>query len=133
MANNWPVVAIVLSTYNGARYLSEQLNSLINQTYKNVQIIVRDDGSEDETCEILAGFSRKHERVNVRCEHNIGVVGSFFRLLELVPQDTDYVALCDQDDEWSEDKIELRVVWELWIPGPVHYLIYVDVMNGEVL
>lgn len=109
MANNWPVVAIVLSTYNGERFLRDQLNSLHCQTYKNIKIIVRDDGSKDGTCEILKCFSREHGNIDVLFERNIGVVGSFLRLLDLVPPDVEFVALCDQDDVWHEDKIELAI------------------------
>lgn len=134
MPHNSSVVVVVLSTFNGARYLTEQLNSLINQTYQNVQIIVRDDGSEDETCEILKGFSQEYGRVNVLCEHNIGVVGSFLRLLELVPSDTDYVALCDQDDVWSEDKIEraISMIGEVEPGCPAMYCGAVEVVDENL-
>ena len=109
MAHNLPVVVIVLSTFNGERFLWEQLNSLYCQTYGNIEIIVRDDGSKDGTCEILKRFSRERNNMNVLFERNIGVVSSFLRLLDLVPPSAQYVALCDQDDVWREDKIEIAI------------------------
>lgn len=109
MKNEYPLVTIVLSTFNGERYLEEQLNSLLEQTYKNIKIIVRDDGSKDGTCEILKHYKKKCPEIDVYFEHNIGVVGSFFRLLNLAPSEAEYVALCDQDDVWSKGKIERAV------------------------
>lgn len=109
MENECPLVAIVLSTFNGERYLEEQLNSLLEQTYKNIKIIVRDDGSNDGTCEILKRYNETRSEIDVYFEHNIGVVGSFLRLLNLVPSEAEYVALCDQDDVWCEGKIERAV------------------------
>lgn len=109
MAYDYPLVVVVLSTFNGERYLREQIDSLLKQTYKNIKIIIRDDGSKDGTCEILGYFLRKHKNIEVLFEKNIGVVASFIRLLDLISSDAEYVALCDQDDVWLEDKVERAV------------------------
>ena len=53
-------VAVLLSTYNGEKYLREQLDSIENQTYKNIQIVIRDDGSHDNTVEIINEYSKKY-------------------------------------------------------------------------
>ena len=134
MPHNSPLVVVVLSTFNGEQYLREQITSLLNQTHTNVQIIVRDDGSQDRTREILADFSHKFERVNVSYERNIGVVGSFLRLLELVPEDVNYVALCDQDDVWRGDKIEraLSMLGEVDGATPAMYCGAVEVVDENL-
>ena len=104
-----PRVVIVLSTFNGEQYLKEQIDSLISQTYKNIAIIVRDDGSSDKTCEILEQYAEIYEDISVKADRNIGVVDSFLQLLALVPSNADFVALCDQDDVWGDEKIERAV------------------------
>ncbi len=97
-------VCILLSTYNGEKYLSQQLESLYAQTYKDTTIIARDDGSRDKTRAILQEYGVKvlDDRVNV------GVVGSFSKLLTnaIRTSDCEYFMFCDQDDVWLEDKVE---------------------------
>lgn len=134
MAYNLPIVFIVLSTFNGERYLKEQLNSLFNQTYSNIKIIVRDDGSEDGTCKILERFLSEYSNIEVLFEQNIGVVGSFLRLLDLVPTDAEYVALCDQDDVWSADKIEraISLIGEAESTIPIMYSGALEVVNENL-
>jgi len=97
-------VSILLSTYNGKEYLKEQLDSLFSQTYKNIKIIVRDDGSTDKTLEILKSYG-----VHLLESHeNIGPKKSFSLLLEYAIEHSDrnYFMFCDQDDIWEKDKIE---------------------------
>lgn len=134
MADTLPVVVVVLSTFNGERYLREQLNSLLGQTYKNIKIVVRDDGSKDETCEILGCYLRDHNNVDVLFEHNIGVVASFLRLLDLVPPDAEYIALCDQDDVWKEDKIEraISLISRVEAVNPAMYCGAVEVVDEDL-
>lgn len=134
MAHNLPVVVIVLSTFNGERYLKEQINSLLSQTYKNIKIIVRDDGSEDGTRQILERFLGDNKNINVVFERNIGVVGSFLQLLDSVPPDAEYVALCDQDDVWHEDKIEraISLIGGVEPANPVMYCGAVEVVDENL-
>ena len=106
MDKNLPLVAIVLSTYNGERFLEAQMQSLLAQTYQNIQILVRDDGSTDRSLQILESFARDRENVKVLADKNVGVVSSFLRLLNMASPEAAFVALCDQDDVWREDKIE---------------------------
>ncbi len=106
--NNKKVV-ILMSTYNGEKYIADQLMSLINQTYQNIKIIIRDDGSKDHTTEILREFSKNNKNVFVEEGNNLGFINSFFKLLEIADNDADYYAYCDQDDIWMEDKIERAV------------------------
>ena len=101
-------VAILMSTYNGEKYLEEQIISLLNQTYANIFIYVRDDGSTDATLAILEKYRSEH--FVIFAEENIGVVGSFFELLKLAGEH-DYYAFCDQDDVWHNDKIMMAAAW----------------------
>ena len=102
-------VAIIVSTYNGEKYIKEQIESLIKQTYKNIDIYIRDDGSKDYTGSILENYSKKYSNIKLYKEKNIGVVESFFCCLEKAINNADYFAFCDQDDIWHKDKIERAV------------------------
>lgn len=103
-------ITVLLSTYNGSRYLNSQLDSLVCQTYPTFNILVRDDGSTDSTLRIL-----KTEQANAKLDvlgnyNNLGVTGSFFELLHHAAlTDTEYVAFCDQDDVWLPTKIETAI------------------------
>ena len=109
---------ILLSTYNGEKYLKQQLDSLFSQTYKNFEIIARDDGSQDKTLEILQSYKISI----IDSKKNLGAKGSFGELLEYAVQnsDADYFIFCDQDDVWEDDKIEktLAKMYEMEIKYP---------------
>ena len=100
-------VAVIMSTYNGERFIREQLDSVLNQTYKNIEIIVRDDGSKDNTVSIIKEYQEKCSNIKLYEEKNVGFVKSFFKLLSLA--NADYYSYADQDDVWIENKIELAV------------------------
>lgn len=102
-------VSILLSTYNGERFLRELLDSLLSQSYENYDIRIRDDGSTDKTRDILNEYSSKYQNIKVRYSSNIGVARSFFDLLEHAGDDCEYFAFCDQDDVWMNSKIERAV------------------------
>jgi len=100
-------IAILMSTYNGEKYLRNQILSLQQQTHQNWKLFIRDDGSTDKTCGIIAGFCMDDPRIQ-RVEDefgNLGVAKSFFQLLQ--HSDEEYVIFCDQDDIWLEKKLEL--------------------------
>jgi glycosyltransferase involved in cell wall biosynthesis len=100
------LIAILLSTYNGAQFLRIQLDSLFAQTYKDWTLFVRDDGSTDDTLEILNSYKNKYSNFTVFPQDNqrMGPAQSFVWLLENV--NADYYFLCDQDDFWLPNKIE---------------------------
>jgi glycosyltransferase involved in cell wall biosynthesis len=102
-------VYILMSTYNGQKYIKSQIESLLSQTYQDIKILIRDDGSSDSTTSILKAYENKYSFVTVFHEDNKGVVQSFFRLLEKVPDEAEYIAFCDQDDLWLPDKIQRAV------------------------
>lgn len=102
-----PKVAVLMSAYNGQRYIADQIESILSQTYQNIVLYVRDDGSTDQTVSILEDYVRDGRLTLIRGE-NLGFIGSFFQLLKEC-QDADYYAWCDQDDIWMEKKIERAV------------------------
>lgn len=102
-------VNILLSTYNGALYLSEQLDSLLAQDYENIIISIRDDGSTDETGNILRRYSSNSSIINLDIGSHKGIVPSYFSLLKKSKNDCNYYAFCDQDDVWYDKKISNAV------------------------
>lgn len=100
-------IDILLSTYNGEKYLSFLLDSLLSQTYKDFKVVVRDDGSSDNTIQILEQYIDKYPDFIIQVDKsssNIGVIKSFERLLK--ESMSQFVMFCDQDDVWFPDKIE---------------------------
>ena len=97
-------IYILLSTYNGEKYLKEQLDSLFSQSYKDFKLIVRDDGSNDKTLDIL----KKYDIELLPSFGNLGVKKSFEKLLKYASENNEakYFMFCDQDDVWKSDKIE---------------------------
>ncbi len=105
----YPKVNVVISTYNGEKYIQEQLSSLFGQEYQNIDIYVRDDGSGDKTIQILQKYAESGQIVLLKGE-NVGYCKSFMKLLEMT-EEGDYWAFCDQDDIWYPDKVRLAVEW----------------------
>ena len=104
MTNSKPLVSVAMATYNGERFLRQQLDSVIEQTYKNLEVIVTDDGSTDQTLAILEEYSHKFGLKYWRNENNLGYARNFERAASLCGGD--YIAFCDQDDAWFPRKIE---------------------------
>ena len=103
-------VNILLSTYNGEKYLEEQLDSLLNQTYQNIDIYIRDDGSHDGTWDIIKKYKEEHARKIFLIEStgNLGYPDCFWHMLQECKK-ADAYAFCDQDDIWELQKIEYAV------------------------
>ena len=97
--------AVLVSTYNGEKYLREQLDSILKQKDVEVSLFIRDDGSSDDTKNILTEYSQKFSNVNIDFAENVGVGNSFMNLLYSVPDTFDYYSLADQDDIWEDNKI----------------------------
>ncbi len=100
-------VLILLSTYNGEKYLPELIESLLSQKGTELHILVRDDGSKDGTAAYLKKI--KDSRVQYYIGENKRAVGSFLELIQKAPLEYDYYAFCDQDDVWLEDKVATAV------------------------
>lgn len=104
--NQDETIEILMATYNGEKYISEQIDSIINQTYKNWKLLIRDDGSKDKTLEILKEYQKKDKRINILrdTKGNLGFVKNFEELLKNSSEE--FVMFSDQDDYWLENKIE---------------------------
>ena len=102
------LVSIALCTYNGAGYLKEQLDTLIAQTYPDLEIVAVDDCSKDDTAAILHDYAARHPRLKVHFNtDNLGYTKNFEKAISLCTGD--YIALCDQDDIWDKNKISVMV------------------------
>ncbi|ABB32403.1 glycosyltransferase [Geobacter metallireducens GS-15] len=101
-----PRVEILMSTYNGEKFLAEQLDSILAQTHQYFVLTVRDDGSKDGTPDILSRYAATDERITYCVQENRGVVGSFYWLLKNSSPLSNYVAFSDQDDVWLPNKLE---------------------------
>jgi glycosyltransferase involved in cell wall biosynthesis len=101
------VISILLSTYNGNKYLKEQIDSIINQSVSDWRLYIRDDGSTDNTVKIINEYCERYqdkiENVTDNSE-NLGADKSFMLMLSKI--DSDYLMFCDQDDVWLPFKIE---------------------------
>ncbi|MBF8969468.1 glycosyltransferase family 2 protein [Streptococcus sp. NLN76] len=103
-------VAILLSTYNGERYLAEMLDSILAQTVQDWQLLIRDDGSSDGTHEIIRRYQARDERIrwiNPDVQENLGVIRSFWTLLQA--EKAEYYAFSDQDDVWLPQKLQIQL------------------------
>ncbi|TKH33102.1 glycosyl transferase [Paenibacillus polymyxa] len=110
MTLNKPNVQVLLSTYNGAAYLDEQVESLINQKDVEVQILIRDDGSTDDTVAKLITLEQRYpQQIRLCLKSNVGVITSFFDLIQRSSETFDYYAFCDQDDVWMPNKLARAV------------------------
>jgi glycosyltransferase involved in cell wall biosynthesis len=103
---------VLLATYNGARYLREQLQSIEAQTNPAARITVRDDGSTDGTDLLVQEWAEGRPNVRRLRGPRLGAANSFFALLDSCGDECDYFAFADQDDVWLPDKIE-RAVFSL--------------------
>lgn len=104
MQNN--LVSIAMATYNGEKYLIQQLDSILTQTYKDLEIIICDDKSLDNTVEIIKEYQKTDSRIKFfPNEINLGFKKNFEKAISLC--NGNYIALSDQDDIWEKDKIEI--------------------------
>ncbi|MFC7679247.1 glycosyltransferase family 2 protein [Paenibacillus sp. GCM10028914] len=103
-------VQVLLSTYNGERYIVEQIESIMKQSYREVAVLIRDDGSTDGTIEKIQQLEKTYlGRIELIQGANLGVVGSFFELLIMSDPHADYYCFCDQDDVWFDHKVKSAV------------------------
>lgn len=107
-------VLIIMATYNGGKYLRQQIESIINQTHKNWTLLVRDDGSNDETKQVLSDYEKRELRIKVY--HNtMDKHGAYLNFWTLIHEarayysDYEYYFFSDQDDIWEKDKIEVMI------------------------
>lgn len=119
-------VDILLASYNGERFIRQQLFSLLAQTFQNWRLYVRDDGSIDSTCEIVKQFADKDDRITI-VEDNKGHLGCKNNFLELLKYSkNEFAIFCDQDDVWLENKLETLVEALASKDQSIPQLVYAD-------
>ncbi len=99
-------VQVLMSTYNGVRYLSQQIDSILSQQGVSVSVLIRDDGSADGTLDMLRDYERKNQNITVYAGKNIGAAESFYDLLQNADMSGGYYAFSDQDDVWQAGKLQ---------------------------
>lgn len=100
------MISIVLASYNGEKYIREQLDSILSQTFTDFEVIVCDDGSTDNTYSIIEEYARKDRRFQIfRNEKNIGFIHNFEKAISL--STGNLIAFCDQDDIWLPNHLEV--------------------------
>jgi rhamnosyltransferase len=120
-------INIVMSTYNGEQFLAEQIDSIQQQTFKDWQLLIRDDGSSDQTPEIIKSFVAQDPRIVFINEHdreNFGVIKNFFTLIK--HDKADYYFFSDQYDVWLEDKLETMLAAARQYPDQLPLMVYTD-------
>ena len=133
---NSSTVAILMSTYNGEKYVDEQIRSILKQSFTDFTIYIRDDCSTDGTLKILNKYKETPNVVVIEGQNNLGSNRSFLSLLENIQ--SDYYMFSDQDDVWLPDKIsksyklikDEEIVNQSVIPTIVHTDLYL--VDGEL-
>lgn len=94
-----------MATYNGATYIPEQIESIVNQSYTDWELYIQDDGSTDNTLNVINGFTQQHANIHFLGQtKGLGAKENFFSMLQQV--DSPYYMFCDQDDVWLPNKVE---------------------------
>lgn len=128
-------VNILMSTYNGQQFLAEQIRSIQDQSYTDWTLFIRDDGSSDNTKEILKDFERQDSRIHLidsDKSDNLGVIKSFHKLVN--HDRADYYFFSDQDDVWLPNKLELSLKEAQNYPVDLPLMVYMDlkVVNQDL-
>ncbi|MFW5793716.1 MAG: glycosyltransferase family 2 protein [Bacteroidota bacterium] len=104
-------ILVLMSTYNGEKYISEQIESIIAQDSVVISLLIRDDGSTDKTPEIIKRYAKRYNNISyIQESHNLGSARSFMRLLKIAEKSKDnfdYFAFSDQDDVWLKNKLKV--------------------------
>lgn len=108
MGKNMPLVKVVTSVFNGEKYIKEQVDSVLKQTYPNIELYIRDNCSTDHTLEVLQEYEHNPNVHIITGDENVGCTQGYFTLLRLCGE-ADYYAYCDCDDVWLENKVELAI------------------------
>ncbi|WP_312313855.1 glycosyltransferase family 2 protein [Streptococcus parasuis] len=128
-------VNILMSTYNGQQFLSEQIRSIKEQSYTDWTLFIRDDGSSDNTKEILKDFERQDSRIHLidsDKSDNLGVIKSFHKLVN--HDRADFYFFSDQDDVWLPNKLELSLKEAQNYLADLPLMVYMDlkVVNQDL-
>lgn len=107
MTTNFSLVSVIIPAYNAEAFVKRTLQSVLSQTYKNIEVLVVDDGSQDKTAEIVESFAEKDSRVILLKQKNAGVAAA--RNLAIEKSRGEYIAPIDADDIWYPQKLEKQV------------------------
>ncbi len=107
MTADFPLVSVIIPAYNASSFIGRTLKSVLSQTYKNIEVLVVDDGSLDKTSEIVESFAEKDSRVILLKQQNAGVAAA--RNLAIEKSKGEYIAPIDADDIWFPQKLEKQV------------------------
>lgn len=125
-------VAVLMSTYNGEKYLREQIDSILNQINVDLDLYIRDDGSKDSTVHIMEEYRKTHKNIFLIVGSNLGVGNSFMEVVYQVPKKYDYYAFADQDDVWLPEKIIKAIEFIRNEKGPVLYTSNQTIVDQEL-
>jgi glycosyltransferase involved in cell wall biosynthesis len=104
-----PLVSVVMCSYNGEKFIRAQIGSVLSQTWSNLELVIVDDASTDNTVHILEEYRLKDSRVKyIANEKNLGYNKNFEKAILLASAET--IATCDQDDIWAASKIEIMMM-----------------------
>lgn len=99
-------IAVMMATFNGERYVKQQIDSILSQQNVTLDLFLRDDGSNDQTLDIVKKYVSENENIFLIESHErLGAAGSFLELMNAVPTHYDYFAFADQDDIWLPNKL----------------------------
>ncbi|WP_158798501.1 glycosyltransferase family 2 protein [Pedobacter sp. L105] len=129
-------ISVVMTTYNGEKYLEQQLDSILSQTLLPAELIVCDDCSTDGTVLILKKYQQKGLLTYVVNDHQLGLIDNFKNAVSLTTE-MNYVALSDQDDLWLPDKLERSAELLKTLDQQLPAMVYTDLLlvdeNDKVL
>lgn len=126
MMNDSPLISIILPTYNRAALLPRSIQSVLDQTYPHWELIIWDDGSQDNTREVVRSLA--DERIRYFYEHNHGVAYARNRAMEKATGE--YIAFLDSDDIWVDEKLELQV--DVFRQYPQIEVLFGDFLNNQL-
>ena len=124
LSSNSPKVSVIIPTHNRAHLIGRSIQSVLNQTYQDFEIIVVDDGSTDNTREVIKEFQRKDKRIKY-IKHSKNKGGSAARNTGIKTSRGEYIAFQDSDDEWFPEKLEKQMGFFKNMPAEVG-IVYTD-------
>lgn len=102
-----PLVSVIVPNFNGGPYIRQALDSIVSQSYKNLEIIVIDDGSTDDSVEVLTEYAAKTTEMTLVLQQNAGVAVARNKGISVARGD--YIAFLDSDDYWHPEKLSLQI------------------------
>lgn len=105
---NLPSITVLMATYNGEKYIKEQIESILRQTNVSINLLIRDDGSTDSTVTIIKEYVNNYSNIKMLSGYNVGVAMNFIELLHH-SEESEFYAFADQDDIWDENKLSTGI------------------------